>query len=129
MYNYLELARLSIAANIINWCLGMVTLLIIVIIIRDLFKTRTSKKYRQYLTDMYVAGKIRKFAKTDDVSLEDESKNMLSWIKKGFVRDMPLDDVVEEELKERIREDTEKKLEKAVKEAKKEEKNGKKNGK
>lgn len=67
-----------------------------------IFEISKSKKYRKYIADMYVAGKIRQFAEEDKISLEGEAVNFKAWCKTQSIKDKPLDEIVEDELKERV---------------------------
>lgn len=73
-----------------------------------LFIPRKSKSYRRELADMYVACKIKYFAKKDNFDLEKEFENFKDWLKKEKTKekDYSLDDEIEESLKERIEKDT-----------------------
>jgi len=66
---------------------------------------RNSKKYRQFLADMFVSGKIRKYAESDKIDLVEEDRAFRMWSKKQIARYMSFDSAVEEDLKDRIAED------------------------
>ena len=72
-------------------------------------KTRV---YRKILADLFVAAKIRFYAKEEGLDLDDENELFKKWEKKdrknrnAHMRD--LDNTIEEELKEKISEPTEK---------------------
>jgi len=76
---------------------------VIVVIVVLLYPTK-SKQYRRVLADLFVAGKIKKFAKEDDINLIEEEVNFNRWNKKERLRDFSLDNVVEVDLNERITE-------------------------
>lgn len=82
--------------------IALVFLAILGVTLVALFETRKSKKYRRYLTDMYVSAKIRFFAKEDGLDLEAEAVNFKDWIKTNSIKNKPLDEVVEDELIERV---------------------------
>ncbi len=67
-----------------------------------------SKRYRELLSDMYVAGKVKQIAKKDDIDLVKELKDYTSFIKKTNLNLKEISKVVEEELNEKIVEDFEK---------------------
>jgi len=77
------------------------------ICIRDTVKRKT-KEYREDLTNLYVAGKIKKIAKTEDIDLDNELKSFRKFEKTMNTSYKELDDVLENEMKEKIREDFEK---------------------
>lgn len=67
----------------------------------DRIHTR-SKRYREFLADMYVSAKIRKIANSEDINLEDEAK---SFFKNQKYLDRPtksFDRIVEDELMEKV---------------------------
>lgn len=74
--------------------------------------TRT-KKYRQELSDLYVAAKIRETAKEENILLNEEYNCFMDWNKKRLLSSkvFSYDERVEQELQEKI----EKKLEKREK--------------
>lgn len=67
---------------------------------------RKSKQYRQFITDMYVAGKIKILADKDGIKITEEEEDFKAWNKKDKVRNREynLDDAVEEDLIEKIEE-------------------------
>jgi hypothetical protein len=69
-------------------------------------EVRKSKKYRKFLTDMYVSAKIRFLADKDGLKLTEEEKYFKDWSKKDKIRNREynLDDAVEEDLIEKIEE-------------------------
>jgi len=74
-------------------------------IILTVLQVRKTKQYRRELGDLYVAAKIKKIAKGDDLDLEVEKACFLDWNKKTRVRENIVenyDDVVEEEMKEQV---------------------------
>jgi len=88
--------------GLINSVISMCFILIIIGIVISLFSPRRSQEYRKLLTDMYVAGKIQKLAKEEDINLADEEKNFHLWNKKKRLEYMDLDRSIEEELKEKL---------------------------
>lgn len=62
-----------------------------------------SKKYRQYIANMYVAGRIRQLAERDKIDLLAEEKKFLEYESLSAKRRMSnLDNAIEEELMSRI---------------------------
>jgi len=88
--------------NLISSLIGMTFLLIIIAIVINLFSPRKSQEYRKLLTDMYVAGKIQKLAKEEDINLADEEKNFHLWNKKKRLEYLDLDRAIEEELRGKL---------------------------
>lgn len=80
-------------------------ILIIIGILMTIFGPRKSQEYRKLLTDMYVAGKIQKLAKKEDINLADEEKNYNLWCKKKRLEYSDLDKAIEEDMKEKIAEE------------------------
>lgn len=67
-----------------------------------IFSKRKSQYYRKYLSDLYVAAKIKFFANEDNLDLVAEEKCFKKWIKKQSSEYRDLDESVANELKERI---------------------------
>jgi hypothetical protein len=93
--------------------------LIIVVIaalfwISSLTKERKSYKYRKIITDMYVAGSVRKLAKEDGVSIEEEFETFKKFDKKSKRSEslLDLDRAIEEDLKDRQEEKNNRAIEK-----------------
>lgn len=72
----------------------------------DTLNFRQSKKYRRFLTDMYVSSKIRLLANKDGLNITEEERFFKDWNKKNKKVDTEynLDDAVEEKLIEKIEE-------------------------
>lgn len=98
----IELYSAILGHQTIQFVIGLVFILIIISIFRSASQPRKSYQYRKLLTDLYVAGKIRKFAETDDISFKDEEANFNRWLKKQRLKEISLDGSVEEELQEKI---------------------------
>jgi hypothetical protein len=108
--------------QVISSFFAFLIVLIIVIAISAAHETRKSKKYRKFVTDMYVAAKIRFFAKEDNLDLVAEEANFKDWNKRNRKEQREgydLDNAVEDELIERVDNSTKKdKKEKKEKEDK-----------
>ncbi|MCH7519551.1 MAG: hypothetical protein IH964_11075 [Candidatus Dadabacteria bacterium] len=66
----------------------------------------SSKYYRKYLTNLYVAGRIRQMADKSKVDLDKEEKEFIkyeSYSNKSRIRD--LDDKIEADLMEEVEKD------------------------
>jgi len=96
---------------------AFILIVVLAIILLGLFiafvnflETRKSKKYRKFVTDMYVAAKTRFLAKEDTLDLDVEEKNFKSWTKR-IKKENPeydLDNSIEDELMDRVDEPTKK---------------------
>ena len=97
-----ELYSLILGHRTIQMVLVFFFILLLIGLYHSSNKPRKSKDYRRLLTDLYVAGKIRLFAKEDGISFVDEEENFNKWLKKQRLKEVPLDVSVEEELQEKI---------------------------
>lgn len=75
--------------------------IVMALVIMSILPRRTND-YRKDLTNLYVAGMIRKYADKDNVDLDEEQKTFLSWKKRAIIYEKQLDNVIELELKEKI---------------------------
>ncbi len=85
--------------------LGVVFFFILVFVgIAIATSVRKTKTYRRELGDLYVAAKVKKIAKGEDLDLELEKVSFLDWNKKNKLKEgiQNYDDVVEEEMKEQV---------------------------
>ena len=87
---------------------GLAIVSIIAILAIVMFRMRRTQIYRKHISDMYVAAKIRFFAKEDGLDIVEEEKKFRAWLKKITLEDKDLDDSVAMELKERIETSNEK---------------------
>ena len=94
--------RLSLKMGFLTAIVVCGFMLILVCMYERHITPRKSWQYRKLLTDLYVAGKIRKFAEVDGIKFSDEEANFSKWTKKQRLIDLSLDGSVEEELQERI---------------------------
>jgi hypothetical protein len=88
----------------------MIFSFLMVMLFLDWFISKIQKKtkdYREDLTNLYVAGKIKNIASKDDVDLEKETKEFRKFTKLMSSSYKQLDNVVEEEMKESIQKDFE----------------------
>ena len=98
------------AGSLILSIVGAIILLGLFIALISFLETRKSKKYRKFVTDMYVAAKTRFLANEDSLDLDVEEKNFKSWSKRAR-RENPeydLDNSIEDELMDRVDEPTKK---------------------
>ena len=96
--------------------LGMLVFLItisflIFVSFLSFIEKRKTKKYREEVADLYVAGKIRNIATEDNVKIDEEKLKFLEWYKKERKASRmvtSLDNMVEAELMEKVSEPVEK---------------------
>lgn len=82
----------------------------ILIIAHLLFGPTKSKQYRRELADMYVVGKIKKFAEEEKIDISEELKHFAKSMKVRRINDQYLDNTIEESIKSRIATDTNEKI-------------------
>ncbi len=87
----------------------MIFLFFVVMIVIDLTSVSKSKVYRQDLSNMYVAGKVRQIAKKDGINLNEEFLEFARITKNKKIDLEALDTTVERELQEKISESNPKK--------------------
>jgi len=65
-----------------------------------------SKKYRRFLTDMYVSAKIRLLADRDGLKIAEEEVSFKDWVKsyKTKSSEYKLDNAIEDDLIEKVEE-------------------------
>jgi len=76
-----------------------IILIILTLTLIQMANGSISKRYRKYLTNLYVAGRIRQLADKDQVDLKKEEKEVLKYeslSSKKVIKD--LDDKIEAEL-------------------------------
>lgn len=114
MINMMDMKMIESALGfqLVGTVLAFVFLLIIIVVITNAFSPRKSQDYRKLLTDMYVAGKIKKLAKKEDIDLVNEEKNYNLWCKKKRLENSDLDNAIEAEMKEKIATEEEEKTKK-----------------
>ena len=75
-------------------------------ILYSIFRQRSSKNYREFIADMFVAGKIRQYADKDKIDIVAENKSYNDYLKKNTPTEYMLDNTVRAKLQERINDDT-----------------------
>ncbi|MCK9429506.1 MAG: hypothetical protein M0R17_05840 [Candidatus Omnitrophica bacterium] len=97
--------------SILDWTIGLILLWLIASGVSAMWKKATEKKktkdYREDLTNLYVAGKIKNIAEKDNVDLDKELKEFRKFEKLMNCKYKELDNVIEEEMKESIQKDFE----------------------
>jgi hypothetical protein len=73
-------------------------------------KKNKSKDYRQVISDMYVAGKIRDIAREDKIDLDKEYQSFRKWEKKDRLIGSDIDEAVEVNLRDKVTEKVEKEI-------------------
>jgi hypothetical protein len=93
--------------------LGLAFLLLIFgILMIKLLSPQSSKYYRKYLTNMYVAGKIKQYIQKENINLKEVEKDFAKYLSlSNRKRIKDLDEEIEEELMAKIK--TKKEEEKA----------------
>jgi len=86
-------------------------LAIMVIACISIFTPGKSKRHRELFADLYVVGKIRKFAKEDGIELKDELIELRKMEKLAKLPYRSLDKSIEEDLKEKLAIESQNKLE------------------
>ena len=61
-----------------------------------------SRKYREELSNLYVAGRIRQLAVEDKIDLKNEESLFKDYCHKQRIREQSLDETIETELQEKI---------------------------
>lgn len=87
---------------------GWVAIALIALIVCAYFAPSQSKRYRQDLTNMYVAGKIKQLAEKDDIDINAEFLQYAKITKNKKIDFESLDSTIERELQEDITEDNKK---------------------
>lgn len=93
--------------------LSMLAILVVIVVFSAIFeniKPTKSQKARNLITDLYVIGTIRNFAKADNIDLNAEMKELRKLCKLERMSDKSLDRVIEDELKEKIQAQSEKNI-------------------
>jgi len=81
-------------------------------------ESRKTENYRKVVSDMYVAGYIRKLAEEDKINLDDEYKRYKLYEKKQRNKNKDLDGTIEANLKDKVTEKVDKEVEAMNKQAK-----------
>lgn len=108
--NYTYDSFSQVVPSVIMSIAALFFIFILLIIVINVFKERSTYGHRKKLLDMYVSGMIRKFAKEDDIDLEAEYKYFIKEEKREKLYRKELDVVVEKELSEKIIAQNEKKI-------------------
>ncbi len=69
-----------------------------------ILEPRKTKKYRQDLSNLYVAAKIREVAGKENINISEEYESFKKWRKKDKMETQSLDTTIEEELQDKITE-------------------------
>ena len=84
--------------------IALVIILGLGLFLSSLFSKSKSKEYRTLLSDMFVAGKVRKIADEEEIDLEVEYSRFKKWEKKSRMRGSDIDKTVEVNLRDKITE-------------------------
>lgn len=96
--------------GIVMGVVGLIGIIFFLCILSSAMNGTRTNQYRKKLVDMYVSGMIRKFAKEDQIDLEQEYETFVKESKKAKLSEKSLDNVVEAELSEKIINESEKKV-------------------
>ena len=113
-------AMIGVATNLILVSVAAILMIVFICWIMGMAKktdareveNNKSKVYRSLMTDMYVVGMVKKFAKEDDVDLIQELKDFNKIQRKKNLREKDIDSVIEANLKEKIDAKSEKEIDK-----------------
>lgn len=76
---------------------------IVGLLILSAFTPRKTERYRKYLMDLYVSGRIKQLAKKDGVELDKEAKDFKYYLKFAEkYKSKDLDDRIESELMQKV---------------------------
>lgn len=65
-------------------------------------RIRRTKNYRNVLTDLFVAGKLKQLAEKHKIDLDKEFIDFIKWEKKHKKYEYSIDAVIEAEIKEQL---------------------------
>ena len=82
----------------------------LIMFLTSICKSSKTKVYREVITDMYVAGTIRKYADEDKVNLDEEYKKFAKWQKRRDLKHKELDEAIESNLKDKVSEKNDKEM-------------------
>ena len=77
-------------------------IIILVMVLREIFGPSKSKLYRRTLTDMYVVGKIKKFAKDEGIDIREELSEYAKVMKSSRIDYQSLDDSIEKDIQAKV---------------------------
>ena len=97
-YDSISIAMPSIIIAVIS----SVMFLLIGIGLYTLFTGTKSSRYKHFMTDMWVVGKVKQLAEKDKVDLEKEIKYFITMDKKNRIYEKSIASVIEQEMKEKI---------------------------
>lgn len=91
----------QICAILVGIAVMMLVLILTAIVHRAVVGSK-SQRHKEFLTDMWVSGRIKQLAKEDNISLEDEEKDFLTKEKRAKLLGKSLLGTVEGEMKEKV---------------------------
>lgn len=83
---------------------------VLIMIVAITLRGTNSTKYRRMMSDLYIVGKIKQFAKEDNVNLIEEMRDFAKYLKVKKIDEEALDKTIERELQEKVSKSTEEKL-------------------
>lgn len=93
-------------SSFFQFVISLILIVFLLHFISKVFLPTESRKYRQILGDLFVAGKIKLLAKEDNIDIAEEFEDYKSFWKKGaMLSSENLDDAIELDLIDRISEE------------------------
>lgn len=77
-------------------------IILLVVVLHSIFGPSKSKLYRRTLTDMYVIGKIKKFAKDEGIDIKKELSEYSKVMKSSRIDYESLDDSIEKDIQAKV---------------------------
>ena len=93
--------------TLVSLIVAVILIVAFVGIVASAIEKRKTKIYREDLTNLYVAGKIKQIAEKDSIDLKKEVKEFRKFEKLMSSSYKELDKVLEDEMKEKIQDDFE----------------------
>jgi hypothetical protein len=102
--NYTYDNGVNIIPYVLNAIIAIFALIVFFLVIMWAFNKAypQSRRYRELLSDMYVAGKIKRIASEDQIDLNEELKEFSKILRKTDIDTNSIDQVISNKLKERI---------------------------
>lgn len=104
-----QLSDAAYIAPIILSIAGFIFIIIVALVWYIYAMPRRTKGYREDLSNLYVAGRIRQIATEDKIDLNNEYDVYKTWVRKTKLENKSLDYSIEEELKEKLEQRNKKK--------------------
>ena len=102
----LKALDLQYIQTMIPFFVGVIVILLLFVFLTSILERTKTQKYRQIISDMYVAATIRKFASEDGLNLDDEYKKFKRFETKKKLEYTDVDGAIESNLKDKVTEKT-----------------------